>query len=166
MNYPTEARATYVVRFSDCDPYGHLNNSRYLDYFHNARMDHLAEIYHYDMKEYVSSGFGFVVGNQQIFYFRPAVCYEKVIIQTSVIKMDSGRITVEFIMTDEKRQEIKAIMWTEYWGITIQTGQPASMPDRRKEFFSSILNTRVDHEGGILKRYRELKEKFLKPDVQ
>jgi acyl-CoA thioester hydrolase len=33
----------YTVRFNDCDPLGHLNNSKYIDYFLNAREDHLKE---------------------------------------------------------------------------------------------------------------------------
>jgi acyl-CoA thioester hydrolase len=26
-----------LIRFPDCDPFNHLNNSRYIDYFINAR---------------------------------------------------------------------------------------------------------------------------------
>ena len=33
-----------MTRFSDCDPFGHLNNARYIDYFINAREDHLRRI--------------------------------------------------------------------------------------------------------------------------
>ena len=31
-----------TVRFQDCDPFGHLNNARYIDYFLNARQDQIA----------------------------------------------------------------------------------------------------------------------------
>ena len=31
--------STAIIRFQDCDPYSHLNNGRYLDYFMNARED-------------------------------------------------------------------------------------------------------------------------------
>ena len=30
-----------LIRFPDCDPFNHLNNAHYLDYFINAREDHL-----------------------------------------------------------------------------------------------------------------------------
>ena len=30
-----------LIRFSDCDPFNHLNNARYIDYFINAREDQL-----------------------------------------------------------------------------------------------------------------------------
>ena len=29
------------IRFPDCDPFNHLNNSKYIDYIINAREDHL-----------------------------------------------------------------------------------------------------------------------------
>ena len=38
-----------LIRFSDCDPIGHLNNQRYMDYFLNAREDHLRQYLAFDM---------------------------------------------------------------------------------------------------------------------
>ncbi len=38
-----------MIRFQDCDPLGHLNNARYLDYFINARENHLADCYGLDI---------------------------------------------------------------------------------------------------------------------
>ena len=40
------------IRFTDCDPMGHLNNSRYIDYMLNAREDHMAEHYEFTHEEY------------------------------------------------------------------------------------------------------------------
>lgn len=37
------------VRFPDCDPFNHLNNSRYLDYIMTARGDQLIEHYGFDI---------------------------------------------------------------------------------------------------------------------
>ena len=42
---PTELESTAVIRFQDCDPFGHLNNARYIDYFLNARQDQIAAAY-------------------------------------------------------------------------------------------------------------------------
>ena len=33
------------VRFQDCDPFNHLNNSSYIDYFFDAREDQLHNRY-------------------------------------------------------------------------------------------------------------------------
>jgi acyl-CoA thioester hydrolase len=57
----TKPSTFYTIRFSDCDPFGHLNNSKYLDYFINAREDHLKENYDIDLKDWALRGLGFVV---------------------------------------------------------------------------------------------------------
>ena len=48
-----------LIRFPDCDPFNHLNNARYIDYFINAREDHIIanlnfNIYHFAAKYGVS----------------------------------------------------------------------------------------------------------------
>ncbi|WP_074407621.1 MULTISPECIES: thioesterase family protein [Aquimarina] len=45
-----ESRA--IIRFPDCDPFNHLNNSRYIDYFINAREDHLVNNHDFDVYRY------------------------------------------------------------------------------------------------------------------
>lgn len=57
------------IRFQDCDPFNHLNNAAYLNYFINAREDQLIinygiDIYQMDQKE----GKSWVVGSNQIAY--------------------------------------------------------------------------------------------------
>ena len=39
----------HLIRFPDCDPFNHLNNSRYLDYFINAREDHLIKFHQFNI---------------------------------------------------------------------------------------------------------------------
>ena len=46
---PQELESTTHIRFQDCDPFGHLNNAQYLDYFMNAREDHLLANYAFDI---------------------------------------------------------------------------------------------------------------------
>ncbi len=41
----------YKIRFIDCDPLGHLTNSRYIDYMLNAREDHVNEFYGIDYQK-------------------------------------------------------------------------------------------------------------------
>jgi YbgC/YbaW family acyl-CoA thioester hydrolase len=74
----------YIVRFNDCDPLGHLNNSKYIDYFINAREDHLRDHYSIDLKEWAQQGIAFVVTQHEIRYLRPATYNEIVGIQTAL----------------------------------------------------------------------------------
>jgi acyl-CoA thioesterase FadM len=64
-------KSFYTVRFSDCDPLGHLNNSRYLDYLLNAREDHLWTAYGMEIRQWIRQGLGFVVSQHEIRYLRP-----------------------------------------------------------------------------------------------
>ena len=62
------------IRFQDCDPFNHLNNGRYTDYFLNAREDHLLE--HYGLDIYTiarTTGLAWVVSESHIAYLKPAV---------------------------------------------------------------------------------------------
>ena len=46
---PTTLESKMKIRFQDCDPYGHLNNSKYIDYIMTARGDQLIEFYDFDI---------------------------------------------------------------------------------------------------------------------
>jgi YbgC/YbaW family acyl-CoA thioester hydrolase len=98
----------YIIRFNDCDPLGHLNNSRYLDYFLNAREDHLRESYGVDLREWAQRGDAFVVHSHEIRYLRPALYNESVMIQSSLIGVGDSWLLVELLMYDQERQ-LKAL---------------------------------------------------------
>ena len=48
-----EIATTVKIRFSDCDPIGHLNNVKYLEYMLNAREDHVEEFYGFTYEQYL-----------------------------------------------------------------------------------------------------------------
>src|SRR5271170_7520231 len=104
-------QSVYTVRFSDCDPYGHLNNSKYIDYFLNAREDHLKEHYGIDLKVWAQQGQAFVVSSHDIRYLRPATYNESVTIQSSLIGVGDSSLQVEMAMFGPDGQ-LKAILWT------------------------------------------------------
>ena len=76
----------YRVRFNHCDPFGHLNNSAYIDYMINAREDHLRQFHQLDLDDYYKQGIGWVVSNHEIQYVRPANYNETVCIQSDLIE--------------------------------------------------------------------------------
>src|ERR1044071_9550385 len=103
-------RSFYRVRFSDCDPLGHLNNARYLDYFLNAREDHLKDHYDLDLRSFYAQGVSWVVGSHEIIYKKPAVYNETICISSSIIRLLPDSILVEMIMTDEAGKSVKSII--------------------------------------------------------
>ncbi|MEO6346652.1 MAG: acyl-CoA thioesterase, partial [Aquaticitalea sp.] len=43
--YKQSLESKMKIRFHDCDPFNHLNNSKYIDYILTARGDQLIENY-------------------------------------------------------------------------------------------------------------------------
>src|SRR6188768_1364421 len=85
---PEVLRSTAIIRFQDCDPYAHLNNGRYLDYFMNAREDQLVKEYDFNIYEYSrTTGLGWVVTQNQISYLRPALLMEEVTVESQLIEI-------------------------------------------------------------------------------
>src|SRR5687768_6707393 len=107
-------QSDYIIRFSDCDLFGHLNNARYIDYFLNAREDHLKKHYDMDLKSFHSQGLGWFVAGHEIVYLRPAQYNERVIIHSALFHASNDSLWVEFGMTDEKETHFKSLMWTRF----------------------------------------------------
>ncbi|MFY0644544.1 MAG: acyl-CoA thioesterase [Bacteroidia bacterium] len=99
------------IRFQDCDPFGHLNNARFIDYFLNARADQVLENFNIDI--FGGSGFTWVVGSNQIAYFKQAKLNEAVLIETQIIAFTEKFLRVEMRMYDRAKKELKALLWVD-----------------------------------------------------
>jgi acyl-CoA thioester hydrolase len=70
---PVEAESRVIIRFQDCDPLMHLNNSKYFDYFFNAREDQVSKLYGFSFEAmFRELRTSWVVYQHQIAYVRPA----------------------------------------------------------------------------------------------
>lgn len=146
----------YVIRFSDCDPFGHLNNARYLDYFNNAREDHLKEHYQMDLKELYGQGTGWLAVNHNISYIRPASFNETVIIQSALLQAEASGLLVEFQMMNEARSQLKAHMWTRYVPVSLSTGKKDVHTPEFMAFISKLVLEGVAVANGPAERLSEL----------
>ncbi len=145
----------YKIRFSDCDPFGHLNNARYLDYFLNAREDHLKDYYQLELKEYYSQGISWLVGAHEINYLKPADYDEKVCITTSLINVHDDMLQVEMFMTDEKQSHLKSILRTKFIPVNIRTGKREKHSEAFMIFAKSIENPTAGSQS-MQERLKEL----------
>ena len=129
----------YLIRFPDCDPFNHLNNSRYLDYFINAREDHLMKFHHFNIYELArDKGISWVVSKNEIAYIRPALLMETVIIQTSLIRIDDQEITVEMSMWNLDKTILKAFLWSTFVHFNLKT-------QRREKHSVDLMNAFVPY---------------------
>jgi acyl-CoA thioester hydrolase len=151
-----EPTSLYQVRFNDCDPFGHLNNSRYIDYFINAREDHLVDNYQFSFPDFIQKGYGWVVAGHEIVYLKPANAYETVCIQTSLIEYTDTQIMVEAIMFDEKQQQVKAVQWTRFVFINLKTAKKDKHTAELMELVTGLKNDKVDAAAGLKNRLGQL----------
>ncbi|HTJ13257.1 MAG TPA: acyl-CoA thioesterase [Dinghuibacter sp.] len=140
----------YWVRFNDCDPFGHLNNARYLDYCLDAREDHLREHYGVDLKEWATRGIGFVVNRHEIRYLRPANYNERVCVQSMVIGLADTWLTVEMSLWDDAHRQLKALLWTNFTRIDARTGKKqAHDPEFLERFGPLVMTVEADQDARI-----------------
>lgn len=156
METPQLLESTCLIRFPDCDPFNHLNNARYLDYFINAREDQVAaaygiNIYHMAQTE----GKSWVVGSNQIAYLKPALLMETVTIQTQLIGFSDTDLLVEMRMYDNGKKQLKSVLWSRFVHFGLKTSKreehaaelmalftKAELPVGEKSFESRVVALR------------------------
>jgi len=132
--------STYKVRFQDCDPFNHLNNARYLEYFINAREDQLLENYQFDIFEIMRrQGLSWVVATNQISYFKPASTMETITIDSQLIAYTPKSVQVEMRMWDEKKSELKALLWSNFIHFDLKTQKTLVHSPEFARLFEDIL---------------------------
>ena len=151
-----------VIRFQDCDAFGHLNNASFIDYFINAREDHLRDYYAFNLYEHArESNHNWFVKRHEIAYLRPAKLGETVTIKTRLIDLSKRTLTVEGVMLDETATRLKAVQWTTFNYVNLQGGTSAIHPEELNTLLTSVLLEQVEKDD-LDKRIGQLKESSLK----
>lgn len=146
MEYIKAPESTVVVRFQDCDPLGHLNNSRYIDYMINVREDHL--IGHYDFNIFKMTrelGITWVVGHHELAYLKPVFVMEKVLIQTRLINYTEKYVQAEMVMYDLHKTHIKAVLWSKFFHFDVKSQKSRAHSEEHLSLFEKLLDS-VAHE--------------------
>ena len=140
-NLPSLLESTATIRFQDCDPYNHLNNAKYIDYFMNAREDQVLEAYGLDIYHLtLTTGKAWVVAYNQVAYVQPAVLMERVKITSCIIEVNSRWMTVEFQMRNGETDRFKSLMWTKFVYADIRTGGSVNHGEEFMEMFRQVLH--------------------------
>ncbi len=127
------------IDFQDCDPFGHLNNARYLNYFMRARTEQLKTNYGFDLYAHtVETGNGWVVAQTHLAYLIPAKFNETVTIKTRLLHYDSFRLVLEAYMISQDRKRIHALGWIEFIYVNTAKGRPVKYDESLQRFFAEI----------------------------
>lgn len=156
---PKVLESTAVVRFQDCDPFGHLNNARYVDYFMNARTDQLQAQYDFNIFAVGQEiGSNWVVSKTEIAFLLPAMLMETVRIQTQLILATERKLVVEGIMFDESGRQIKSVAWVEFTFVNLANGRPASHTNELMELFNAVQVNQIFKNATFDERIAKLRQ--------
>ena len=129
------------IRFHDCDPFNHLNNSRYIDYIMSARTDQLEAAYQLDIyKVAAEQGVGWVSAQTQISYLFPAFVGEEVRIQTRLLAFTEKSLLVEGMMYNKDQTVIKAVMWAKLVHFHLRTQKSHPHSGAFMDFFQQVVH--------------------------
>jgi len=118
------------VAFRDCDAFGILYNTRFLDYVMDTRFDHLIDHHGMDFLSHHYAGGGmFVIVSHQVSYFEPARAHEDVLVSTATIHVDAGSMLVEGAMTGADGRRLKFHQWTRLRVLDPKTGRASAITD-------------------------------------
>lgn len=130
-----------IIRFPDCDPLNHLNNARYIDYFINAREDHIVANMNFNIYHFAAQhGLSWVVGKNQIAYLKPAFLMETVVIDSTLLKLGEKDVFVEMKMWNERKDKLKAVLWSTFVHINMKTQKPEKHSDELMALFKPFEN--------------------------
>ncbi|MBK0403343.1 acyl-CoA thioesterase [Adhaeribacter sp. BT258] len=165
---PKTPESTYVIRFQDCDPLGHLNNVRYLDVFLNAREEHTLKHYALNLMQLLQQHrTAWVVTNHQIAYLRPAGHSETVHLQTRIIHFDNSTIVVESVMLNETRSKLKSVLWTTYRYISTETGKATDHSDDLMDLLEVLDDDAIYYDpDGFQERIKRLSKQLKETETK
>jgi YbgC/YbaW family acyl-CoA thioester hydrolase len=152
-----EPESKMKIRFPDCDPFNHLNNSRYIDYLINAREDQLLDYYDFDVYRLaLEQGIGWVSAQTQISYLFPAMLMEEVTIQTRLLDAGDKSLLLEALMWNREKTRLKAVMWAKlvHYNLKTRSSQPHSTV--LMDFFAQVVHP-FGEDTSFEDRVRQLK---------
>ncbi len=136
---PKILESQVLIRFEDCDPFGHLNNGRFIDYFTNAREDQVRDFYGFDVYKHIKeNGKAWVVTSNQVQYIREVKFMETKTIRTCLRWYTTSDLLVEGQMVDPATQTILAVIWTRLTYIDLKKGGRTEYSQELMDLYQSI----------------------------
>src|SRR5690606_24372483 len=128
------------IRFSDCDPIGHLNNVKYLEYMLNAREDHVEHGYGFTYEEYTRrTGCTWITIQNEIAYLKEVRYNAKVMITSKTIEVGDRLSKVEILMKSEDGSTIHSVLWLTVIYFDMKTRRAAIQPPETINLFKDFL---------------------------
>ena len=162
---PSEALAENILKsrkrvaFSDCDPFGMLYNTRYLDYVLDARDDHMLDRFGVDILKPMRSGAPVIVGHQ-VSYFEPARAHEEVLVSTCTLDLTPTSLILEGVITSGDERRIKYHQWTSLRMLDLKSGRASELTDDDFQAFQRTLASTGADPADYPARVKALRRRY------
>jgi acyl-CoA thioester hydrolase len=127
------------IRFKDCDPLGHLYNTRFIEYMLEAREDQILDNYGLNLMEYSDQRkLAWVLIKHEINYLKEARRGEYVIISSALFNVTSKSLMVEYQMWNENQTQLKALLWSRFLHLDLKFMRVVDHPEDIQELLESL----------------------------
>ena len=117
------------LRFSDFDPYGHLNAPKYLDLVLSSRWKYKQKAFDITQKDYQERGLGFYLMRSEIDFKKSVENSGEVLVRSHVEELKEPKFRVDFEIRDTSGEILHAAGNLTFVIINIKSGRPTRMPE-------------------------------------
>lgn len=143
------------IRFKDCDPMGHLFNTRFIEYMLEAREEQLLEYYQFSLFDYIQKNKkAWVILKHEIHYLKEAMQNETVLLDSELLACDSRKLKVEYQMWNVDRSSLKALLWTEFMHVDLVSRKSTDHDEQLMNILQDMLFAHDAHS--IQQRIQQL----------
>lgn len=140
MEKPKILTSSTKIRFQDCDPFNHLNNGRYIDYYINQREDQVQNAYGIDVFKMIREDKkGWVVSSTQLAYILPVFTMEEIAFESQTIAFSKKHLKVEMRMFNKQKNKLKSIAWMTFVHFDLKTNKPTEHSSELMKLFTDIV---------------------------
>jgi len=137
---PKILESSKKIRFQDCDPFNHLNNGKYVDYYINSREDQLLENYDIDLFKIIQEeSVGWVVSNNQVAFLKPVHTMENIVFESQLISFTLRDIQVEMRMWNSEKTILKSIAWFRFVPFHLKKNQVSKHSQKYMELVEKVV---------------------------
>jgi YbgC/YbaW family acyl-CoA thioester hydrolase len=117
------------VKFSQVDPYGHLNAARYLEFMVNHRVDAAEDQLSCVVLDLLQElRVAFVVADARVQYLRPSFCGEELEIASWLEAVSEQGFSLTVLISAYKSRQAKSIGKIQFRSVCAANGKPSTMP--------------------------------------
>ncbi|MDO6737537.1 thioesterase family protein [Wenyingzhuangia sp. 2_MG-2023] len=140
MEKPKILTSNTKIRFQDCDPFNHLNNGRYIDYFLNQREDQVLNAYGIDIFKMIrEEKIGWVVSSTQIAYILPVFTMEEIAFESQTIEFSKKHMKVEMRMFNKQKNQLKALAWMTFVHVDLTKNKTTEHHSKLMQLFNEVV---------------------------